>query len=330
MYSYDMEDFERMAKNNKMLPEEIEAIDVPDNTNEKMCFTCKGKCCVHFGGDIYPQDVKKWFNTDTITIDMIVTLLRSGMVQIKYTECYVSDIMPQVLDKYENVDRRGCYTLCMREGCSTIDYIESGNCGCYNYYHGCMLPWEFRPTGCKAIIPTETRLCNCREYKNLNFYTCMVAWIPYTDILREIIYDYTDYDFDEYINIPSHLDRRVYIKNSCDAYNYIKYTQDECKVLFGITTFKYKELKSGDIFRVTLHFDDPSELKYDDYYYDYDNDEYHKIEVYTAEYVVTNMKDPKYGKNFIAVNNKTGKVINPEDYKTDWENIGELEVNKVI
>ena len=165
------------------------------NENTAVCKECGGYCCRSMGCEIFPQDVKKWFHTDTITKDHIHKLLSTGLIQLDwwdddvrlvefgYNEDYFTD--------HEYYDE--CYYLHMRNVHDPAVYGSfGGRCRALTD-EGCILPWELRPTGGKSLVPVKRFYCTAELSKP----HCALAWIPYHDILDEFRYS-SDYDKTEY------------------------------------------------------------------------------------------------------------------------------------
>lgn len=189
-------------------PEDIEAIEITENNeNCEMCSKCKGVCCMSMGCDIFPQDVKRWFGTTTITKEMIIKLLDSNMVQLDWWDGDVRvdafNYDEDTIEEYHDC----CYYLHMRNKYeAAIQGSYGGMCRALGE-HGCRIPWDKRPTGGKALVPSTTgssRDCKVIISKPEN---CL-AWLPYSDILEAVRYEY---------KIPDGEDRYDYMDKELHA-----------------------------------------------------------------------------------------------------------------
>lgn len=179
-----------------LTPEAIEAMEVgSSNENTVVCQECGGFCCRTAGCEIFPQDVKKWFNTDTITKEHIHKLLSTGLIQLDWWEEDVRYFEFGYKEDYFNTHDyySECYFLHMR---SVHDPAVCGSFGgiCRALSNeGCILSWELRPTGGKSLVPIKRFHCTAELSKP----HCALAWIPYHDLLDEFRYS-SEYDKTEY------------------------------------------------------------------------------------------------------------------------------------
>ena len=146
-------------------------------------------CCKNFGCDIFPQDVKRIFNTDTITLEIIMAMLRHGYVQLDWWEGDIRDNGPfDFSDRYlDNIDILDmCYYLHMRnDKNAAIQPSYGGQCRMLTP-DGCALSWHMRPTGGKSLVPEPSgdfRKCNNAQMSKPE---CVLAWLPYQEILYEV------------------------------------------------------------------------------------------------------------------------------------------------
>lgn len=184
-----------MKRDYTTTPEMVEAFEVTEsNENYEGCKKCGGRCCMNMGCEIFPQDVKKWFNTTIITKEIIFKMLNTGMVQVDWWE---GDVRDEFNYPYEAFEEMECmdktYYLHMR---NRRDYVIAGSwcggvCKALTPY-GCSIPWDKRPTGGKALIPSP--IGNPRECveAEVSKAECCLAWIPYQDIFQEVVSEYKD------------------------------------------------------------------------------------------------------------------------------------------
>lgn len=179
-----------------MTPEMMEAVVITEsNEDSSICTKCGGLCCRLMGCEIFPQDVKRWFQTDTITKEHICKLLATRLVQLDWYEEDVRFMRfgysSEYFDDHEYHER--CYYLHMRNGNDPAVFGSfGGRCRALTDT-GCSLPWELRPTGGQSLVPTAGFNCIPSYGKP----ECALAWIPYYDIMDECTnincYDDTEY-----------------------------------------------------------------------------------------------------------------------------------------
>ena len=164
----------------------VEAQTIEYNENKTICAACGGRCCKNSGCEIFPQDVKKWFNTKEITSDIIVKLLNSGYIQIdwfygdvRFSE-YGYKFTPEYFENHEELNR--IYYLHMRSGNDPAIHGSWGGTCRMLTEHGCPMSWDMRPTGGKSLIPNANGDGKCHE-SFLDKKEAVLAWIPYQEIL---------------------------------------------------------------------------------------------------------------------------------------------------
>lgn len=179
---------------------------VPEfNENLDTCRKCGGRCCHTMGCDIFPQDVKKWFDTNEITEEMILTLLKSGYVQLDWWEGDVRDTgnfnFPEsFFDTHDYYER--CFYLHMRNAREpAISPSFGGTCRMLTK-NGCALSWNMRPTGGKSLIPDpDGNPANCGKYEVAK-PECALAWIKYEEILISV---YNQFPIDPFFSMLASL-----------------------------------------------------------------------------------------------------------------------------
>lgn len=182
-----------MKKTSDITPSMVEEVEVEFNENREACSICGGRCCASYPCEIYPQDVKRWFGTDTITKDMVFKLLDSGKVQLDWWEGDVrDDEFSYPDDAFKDEYYSKTYYLHMRTvHDAPIEGSWGGPCRCFKRGEGCTLTWDQRPTGGRSLIPEpHGDGSNCKIHVVEKPHCCL-AWIPYQDILDAV--------FDEYV-----------------------------------------------------------------------------------------------------------------------------------
>lgn len=201
---------EPMKRDNSVTPEMLQEIEIPFNENREACSKCGGQCCIRFPCDVYPQDVKKWFKSDTITKEMIIKLLDTKLFQLDWWE---GDVRPDAFDYTdEQIEAAGgiqpstYYIHARVYDNAAVQGSYGGRCRFFELEKGCMLPWEVRPTGGKALIPPESG--DPRECSNtiIEKAHCALAWSPYYDILDDI---YMNYEIPEDESKWAYMDREL-------------------------------------------------------------------------------------------------------------------------
>lgn len=184
-----------MVHDNTVTPEMIQDIEITEN-NERpdICSKCGGRCCFQMGCEIFPQDFKRWFNTDTITKEMIIKALDSGEITMDW---YDGDIRDEVFgytdeqlgDEYYT---RSYYFHMRGIGDKAICGSWGSPCKSYRKGTGCSLTWEQRPTGGRSLVPPESGdPKDCRN-QNLSKYESCLAWVPFYQMLEDIYCEYKD------------------------------------------------------------------------------------------------------------------------------------------
>lgn len=179
-----------MKKYPDITPEIVEAFQVTSNNEcSDVCRKCGGICCKRMGCEIYPQDVKHWFGTDIITFEMIVKMLDSEYIQLDWWEGDIRDEFGYP-DSVVDADYRDrSFYLHMRNKYdAAIDGSYGGMCRALSTT-GCIILWDKRPTGGKALVPTTTgKRDNCDS--EISKPECCLAWSQYQDILERVFDEY--------------------------------------------------------------------------------------------------------------------------------------------
>ncbi len=177
-----------MQRDPSTTPERVEAFRVPVcNENLSACKICGGHCCNSMGCEIYPQDVKQWFASEEITKEMIMKIFNSGMVTLDWWTGDIREHFKHHVDSSEMLDRS--FYLHMRNiGEGPIFGSWGGKCKAL-LPTGCSIPWDKRPIGAKALVPSKTG--NPKDcHSELRKPECALSWIPYEAILSEIFEEY--------------------------------------------------------------------------------------------------------------------------------------------
>ena len=177
-----------MKKYPEFTPEVIEAIEITEcNECREICRECNGFCCKGMGCEIFPQDVKKWFNTDTITTEMIVKMLQSKYIQLDWWEGDIREEFEYPEELLHDYIDRSFYLHMRNKYDAAVDGSYGGMCRALGK-EGCIISWEKRPTGGKALVPVESHKCESEMSKA----ECCLAWLPYLDILEEVFDTWED------------------------------------------------------------------------------------------------------------------------------------------
>jgi hypothetical protein len=137
-----------------------------NNENKVICSACNGKCCRNMGCHCSPEDIGE------ITFETILEFINTGNFSIDWWE-------GDVLDK----NRDKTYYLRARNiDAGTIDPSWGGRCKLLTPT-GCLLPFEKRPKGGRAVTPVKTFDCKGDYSKK----ECCVDWYPYQNILDEVV-----------------------------------------------------------------------------------------------------------------------------------------------
>lgn len=138
-----------------------------------ICVECQGKCCKHYPGSCWPDDVKP------LTAERIIEMVRHERYAI---------------DWYEGDPRLdgdlGCvYFLrpAIRGAASHLDPSWGGVC-VFLMDTGCSLPADKRPRECLAIIPSDPIDGHClAEDGYAGKDAAAMAWIPHQNMMEEVV-----------------------------------------------------------------------------------------------------------------------------------------------
>lgn len=130
------------------------------------CAKCGGGCCKSMGCHFSPHDF------DDLSIESLTKIISEGDVSIDWWE---GDVTGGDLDE--------TYFLRMRHvGAKIVDPSWGGRCVALTN-SGCRIPFEKRPLGGRALIPSENQKDCKQTYSKEN---CCRDWYPYQDILAEL------------------------------------------------------------------------------------------------------------------------------------------------
>lgn len=169
------------------------------NEDCEICSRCAGglggACCRSMGCEIFPQDVKKWFKTDTITTEILCAMLKSGKVQLDWWEGDIRHYFGYRPEQWHDPDYlMNTFYFHMRvKGNNIVQGSYGGEC-CMLTPTGCSIPWDLRPLGGRALAPSKTPInpnnpCSSIASKP----ECAMAWLPYNDMLEDIVMNRREY-----------------------------------------------------------------------------------------------------------------------------------------
>lgn len=156
-----------------------------------ICSACQGKCCKSNPGCTFPEDFG--LPGDKITL---LAALFSGTFCIDYWEGDLPDeengdliayfIRPSIKGHEGKLNHAGW----------------GGECNLLTPL-GCSLANKERPTECRHLIPNakDSRLCKLDNKEIFGKVAACVAWLPYNDLLEELInkYGYNNQDPPDYL-----------------------------------------------------------------------------------------------------------------------------------
>ena len=142
--------------------------------NKSLCSECKGKCCKTYAGIIYPDQIGD--SEESIRIKLIPMLNDEWSI-----DWWEGPLIEE--DKF-NSDERYYFVRPKHVGASTIDPSWGGQCS-FLREDGCQLSIEERPIQCLALEPKDD--FNCREKDGFSKKDGAMAWIPYQDLLGEMV-----------------------------------------------------------------------------------------------------------------------------------------------
>lgn len=152
--------------------------------NPKLCTECGGACCKRCGCEFSPDDFSE------ISFETLKNEIEKGYISIDFA--YGEEILRS----------SGVYFLRARNaGRPIVDTEDVRGSGCILLTDsGCKLDYEQRPSGGRLLIPAEekknflgenTRICKS-DYK---IEECCDEWIPFQEIIGELINYFKDKDF---------------------------------------------------------------------------------------------------------------------------------------
>lgn len=128
----------------------------------KQCAKCKGKCCKRMGCHFSPTDFEE------TSYEYLKDVLYSGFVSIDWWD--------------ERDGSQGFYLRMRHIGAPVVDPSWGGRCVMLTD-DGCLLSFEERPLGGRALKPSYDEGCHVTEYGK---YECKKEWEPYHDILQRL------------------------------------------------------------------------------------------------------------------------------------------------
>lgn len=135
--------------------------------NIPVCSMCGGVCCKSSGGLVFPEDLTA--GSDDLKKKLILGI-------------YAVDVYDKI-DSTQNNKAFYYVRLAQKGSGNLFDPYSKGECILLDS-RGCRLTHDERPKGCRELVPNPP---NCYFPNNLNAYQCAIAWMPYYDLLEEII-----------------------------------------------------------------------------------------------------------------------------------------------
>lgn len=151
-----------------------------DCTNQELCSKCQGRCCKETGCFYMPEDFEK----------IEFTYLKNQIAKRRYISIAV---ITQVLGM--PIPNPILYLKIRNEGADICDISTKGQCMLLTP-EGCKLSFKNRPSGGKALIPT-----NGWCHSKLTPVDVMQGWKPYQTLLKRLWCEFTDYTIEEKIRI---------------------------------------------------------------------------------------------------------------------------------
>lgn len=154
------------------------------NNESYICAKCNGKCCRHHSCETHPDDV---FGTESPSIERLLEFLSCGKYQIDWWD---GDIREKFNIPYEENDYRDesyhirpAHTNSLH---TLFDPAYYGTCIFFVDGKGCMLDFEYRPYGGKALVPSHDMKCHSSYSKAESSRD----WSKYHDMFETIRYEY--------------------------------------------------------------------------------------------------------------------------------------------
>ncbi len=146
---------------------------IQNNENPSLCVGC-GLCCKRSAGTVFPQQF------DKIDESVITNLIKNG---------YCFDYWEgNPTDNAQHNDKTAYYIRPQHkryEG-KIVDGGWGGECVFYSEDTGCSKEFKDRPLQCQALVPKTNRECSLG--KGLSKKDGAIAWLPYNDIIQNVIH----------------------------------------------------------------------------------------------------------------------------------------------
>lgn len=140
-------------------------LKINNNENYEICSACGGNCCIKYPGVFHPDDL-------VIDKDVLRDRLKKGHISI---------------DRYDMPGYKIYFLRPRRKDGPIVDF-EAGEC-IYNEDHGCILPFESRPYGCRFLTHSESGECY-GAYLASNIISDW-DYDVYQDLLEELVREFS-------------------------------------------------------------------------------------------------------------------------------------------
>lgn len=147
--------------------------------NKILCKICGGKCCKNMGCEVFPEDFKE------ITREALIDKIKQGFC-FDYWE-------GNPTSSSKNAGKIAYYMRARNKDAKDkiVDASWGGEC-IFLTPTGCSLKESERPSGGRALIPNKDRNIECIKVIGYDKYDCAIAWLPYNDLIEDVIYCIND------------------------------------------------------------------------------------------------------------------------------------------
>ncbi len=145
------------------------------NNESSLCAEC-GRCCTKYAGMCWPDDVKP------LTLEKIVAMLKTGYYSIDWWEG----------DPREDGELGCVYMLRPAHTNRPPGMLDPSWFGTCRFLSegGCSLPFEDRPTQCRALIPMQTAGGDCEYVEGHDGKeAAALAWIPHQKLMEQVVHE---------------------------------------------------------------------------------------------------------------------------------------------
>ncbi len=172
-------------------------VAIENNEKLSICKECGGRCCKSMGCEVSTEDFIAKYGE--ITKDSVTKALKDGEWAIDWWEGDIRMDKPKLCKDLPELDiscyvEQSYYMRVRHVGESAVCGSWGGTCVMWDRKNGCKYDWEHRPTGGKDMPVGVSQVCGkfydptMKHESKYDKAIGAVDWLPYFDILDEVIY----------------------------------------------------------------------------------------------------------------------------------------------